>query len=142
MIENNQDSCQNGRYLCENPIGLKRVKNKYSDTGYAAIKNALNNCHDRCGPKITRNSVLYCHLSPAGQQMTIKNSVSNYFYLHSLRVSTFLIAGHPLWICYFQIPAPPSDPGFLALRQELVALRSEKGIDVETYLETKERIEK
>ena len=95
-MENNQDSCQNGRCLCENPIGLKRVKNKCSHTGYAAIKNALNNCLDKCGPKITRNSVLYCHLSPAGQQMTIKNSVSNYFYLHSLRVSTFSIAGYPL----------------------------------------------
>ena len=74
--------------------------------------------------------------------MAIKNSVSNYFDLHSSIVSTFLIAGYPLWFCYFQIPAAPSDPGFLALRQELVALRSEKGIDVETYLETKERIEK
>ena len=31
------------------------------------------------GSKITRNSVLDCHLSQVGQQMAIKNSVSNYF---------------------------------------------------------------
>ena len=29
--------------------------------------------------KITRNSVFDCHLSPAGRQMTIKNSVSSDF---------------------------------------------------------------
>ena len=29
--------------------------------------------------KIARNSVFDCHLSPVGRQMTIENSVSNYF---------------------------------------------------------------
>ena len=29
--------------------------------------------------KIARNSVFDCHLLPAGQQMAIKNSISNYF---------------------------------------------------------------
>ena len=31
--------------------------------------------------KIARNSVFYCHLSPVGRQMAIKNSVSNDFFL-------------------------------------------------------------
>ena len=31
------------------------------------------------GSKIARNSVFDCHLSPAGRQMAIKNSVSNDF---------------------------------------------------------------
>ena len=34
---------------------------------------------DERGSKIARNSVFECHLSPAGRQMAIKNSVSNDF---------------------------------------------------------------
>ena len=34
---------------------------------------------DKHGSKIARNSVFYCHLSPIGRQMAIKNSVSNDF---------------------------------------------------------------
>ena len=48
--------------------------------------------------KIARNSVFDCHLSPVGRQMAIKNSVSNYFYLHSLIVLRFVNAAYPVWV--------------------------------------------
>ena len=35
---------------------------------------------DKRGWKIARNSVFYCHFSPVGRQMAIKNSVSNVFW--------------------------------------------------------------
>ena len=34
---------------------------------------------DERGPKIARNSVFDCHLSPVGRQMATENSVSNDF---------------------------------------------------------------
>ena len=44
---------------------------------------------DKRGSKIARNSVFDCHLSPAGRQMAIENSVSNDFlstYVNSMDV--------------------------------------------------------
>ena len=53
---------------------------------------------DKLGYKIARNSVFDCHLSPLGQQMAIKSSVSNDFNLCSSIVLTFSIATYPVWI--------------------------------------------
>ena len=53
---------------------------------------------DERSSKIARNSVFDCHLSPVGRQMTIENSVSNYFGLRSSIVWTFSIAAYPVCI--------------------------------------------
>ena len=48
------------------------------NTPYRRQSKALLTIDER-GSKITRNSVFYCHLSPAGRQMAIKTLVSNDF---------------------------------------------------------------
>ena len=53
---------------------------------------------DKSGSKNARNSVFDCHLLPVGQQMAIKNSVSNGFDLCLLIVLTFAIAVY--LVCY------------------------------------------
>ena len=51
------------------------IKTDKSTPGRLQSKTLLT--IDEHGSKINRNSVFYCHLSPVGQQMAIKNSVSN-----------------------------------------------------------------
>ena len=51
---------------------------------------------DERAPKITRNSVFDCHLSPVGRQMAIENSVSNDFlstFVDSIKVFDCLLFG-------------------------------------------------
>ena len=71
-----------------------------------AIENAVNNRRTR--PKIAINSVFDCHLSPIGLQMTIENSVSNFFDLRSSKVLTFSIA---TYLVYTRISLVASFPG-------------------------------
>ena len=59
-------------------------------TGWTAIETLLT--IDESGPKIAKNSVFDCLLSPLGRQMAIKNSVFNDFHLRSSIALTFSIA--------------------------------------------------
>ena len=53
------------------------VKTQVNTPGRLQSKTLLT--IDKCGSKITRNSVFYCHLSPVWRQMAIENSVSKDF---------------------------------------------------------------
>ena len=57
---------------------------------------------DKCGSKIPRNNVIDCHLLPAGRQMAIKNSVSNFFDLHSSIVLMLLIYAYLVCSSYLR----------------------------------------
>ena len=44
-----------------------------------AIEECGSNFGSKCGSKFARNKVFYCHLSPVGREMAIKNSVTSDF---------------------------------------------------------------
>ena len=56
---------------------------------------------DECGSKIARNWVFDCRLLTFRRQMTIKNTLSNYFYLCSLIVLKSSITAYP--VCLLQL---------------------------------------
>ena len=72
---------------------------------------------DEHGPKIDRNSVFDCHLSPVGRQMTIENPVSNDF------LSTF-VASINVFDCHL------SGVNYQFAKYESHPSRNDKGVCV------------
>ena len=68
-------TCQSARMIYVLPV--QSNKSERTTPGRRESKTLFT--IDKHGLKIDRNSVFDCHLSPAGQQMTIENSVLNDF---------------------------------------------------------------
>ena len=76
VIEALNQTVENTRYKYDNRVTLQvLIRDLIITPGRRQSKTLLT--IDKRGPKITRNSVFDCHLSPFGRQMAIKNYVSS-----------------------------------------------------------------